>query len=401
VTLAVDGHAPARICRPSDVAEVSRVVSEAGGRGEGVVAAGRGRHLDVGAPPRRCDVVVQLDRLDRVLAHEPADMTVTVEPGCTLAALDRALSGAGQWLPIDPPCPDETTAGGLIAANLSGPLRASQGTVRDLLLGMTVVDARGVVLRGGGRVVKNVAGYDVPKAHVGALGTLGVIVEATFKVRPRFAREEALVVDVPTLAAACELALVLRDATEPTWLEVAQPASLLAPDLVGSCVAVGMGGAAAWVEDAIAVATRETRGRVVRRHAEGAALRRRLAELLVRPAAAIVRVSTLPTEIGSFVVPAVAALEQRGVQLDVTAHAANGVTRLAVARPEAVAAVVDHLRAAAPAGVLVVVERGIPAAKAGIDVWGRVGSGAPLMTGLNRVLDPSGTFATGRFVEGL
>jgi glycolate oxidase FAD binding subunit len=401
MTLAGAGLAPARICRASDAAEVSRAVSEADGRGEGVVATGRGRHLDIGAAPRRCDVMVQLDRLDHVLAYEPADMTVTVEAGCTLAALDRTLSGTGQWLPIDPPCPDETTAGGLIAANLSGPLRASQGTVRDLLLGIAVVGAGGVMLRGGGRVVKNVAGYDLPKVHVGALGTLGVIVEATFKVRPCFPREAGLVVEVPTLAAACELALALRDATEPTWLEVVQPASLLAPDLVGSCVAVGLGGAAAWVEEATAAASRATRGHAARRHADGAALRRRLGELLVRPAAAIVRVATLPTEIGSFVVPAVAALEQRGVPLDVTAHAANGLTRVAVARPDAVASVVDHLRAAAPAGALVVVERATPAAKAGIDVWGPVGSGARLMTRLGHALDPSGTFASGRFVEGL
>jgi glycolate dehydrogenase FAD-binding subunit len=398
LTLAVDGLVPARISRPSDVGDVSRVVSEADARGEGVVAAGRGRHLDMGATPDRCDVMVQLDRLDRVLAHEPADMTVTVEAGCTLAALEQTLSGSGQWLPTDPPCPDETTVGGLIAANLSGPLRASQGTVRDLLLGVTVVGARGVILRGGGRVVKNVAGYDLPKVHVGALGTLGIIVEATFKVRPRFPREEALVVEVPTLAAACELALALRDAIEPTWLEVVHPASLLAPDLAGSCVAIGMGGAPAWIGEATAAASLLARG--ARRHAEGAALRQRLAELLVRPAAAIVRVSTLVTEIGSFVAPAVAALEERGVKLDVTAHAANGVARLAIARPDAVAQVVDHLRAAAPAGAVVVVERATPVAKAGIDVWGRVGSGAPLMMGLKHALDPGGVFAPGRFVEG-
>jgi len=392
---------PARFCRPLDVGEVSRAVAEAERRGEGVVAAGRGRHLEIGATPRRCDVLVQLDRLDRVLAHEPADMTVTVEAGCTLAVLDRMLAAVGQWLPIDPPCPDETTVGGLVAANLSGPLRASQGTARDLLLGIAVVGARGVVLRGGGRVVKNVAGYDLPKMHVGALGTLGIIVEATFKVRPRFPREEAIVIGVPTLEAAGELALVLRDAIEPTWLEVVHPASLLVPDLAGSCVAVGMGGAPAWVEEAAVSATRMVPGCAVARYAEGAALRRRLAALLVRPAAAIVRVSTLVTEIGSFVVPAVAALEQRGVHLDLTAHAANGVSRLAVARPDAVAEVLDRLRAAAPPAALVVVERATPEAKAGIDVWGRVGSGARLMTGLKRAFDPSGIFAPGRFVEGL
>ena len=401
MTTAVDGITPGRRCRPQDADEVSRVVAEADARGESVIAAGCGRHLDIGGIPRRCDVLVELGRLDGVLAHEPADMTVTVQAGCTLAALDRSLAAADQWLPVDPPCPDETTVGGLIAANLSGPLRASQGTVRDLLLGIAVVGARGVALRGGGRVVKNVAGYDLPKMHVGALGTLGVIVEATFKVRPRFPLEEGLVVEVPTLDAACELALALRDAIEPTWLEVVHPAALLAPHLTGTCVAIGMGGAPAWVEDATTAATRAARGCKVARHADGALLRRRVAELVVRPAAAIVRISMLATELGSFVAPAVGALTRDGVELDVTAHAANGVSRLAVMRPELVTDVVERLRAAAPADALVVVERAIPEVKVGLDVWGRVGSGAALMTGLKRAFDPSGIFAPGRFVEGL
>ena len=114
----------------------------------------------------------------RVIDHQAGDMTVTVEAGCPLARLQERLAAAGQWLPLDPPHPDRTTLGGLVAANLSGPLRASQGTARDLLLGIAVVGADGALVRGGGRVVKNVAGYDLPKLHVGALGTVGVIVEA-------------------------------------------------------------------------------------------------------------------------------------------------------------------------------------------------------------------------------
>src|SRR5439155_13006439 len=134
-----------------------------------------------GAPPARLDAVLRLDRVARVIDHQPGDMTVTVEAGCPLATLAEVLGAAGQWLPLDPPRADATTVGGLVAADLSGPLRASQGRVRDLLLGVRVVGADGVLVSGGGRVVKNVAGYDLPKLHVGALGTLGVIVEATFK----------------------------------------------------------------------------------------------------------------------------------------------------------------------------------------------------------------------------
>src|SRR5581483_5032917 len=140
--------------------------------------------------------------------------------GCPLAALGRVLAGAGQWLPLDPPRADATTVGGLVAADLSGPLRASQGRVRDLLLGIRTIGADGALVAGGGRVVKNVAGYDLPKLHVGALGTVGVIVEATFKVRPRPACEEAVVLACPQVRAAADAALAVRDAAEPLWLEI-------------------------------------------------------------------------------------------------------------------------------------------------------------------------------------
>ena len=395
---AVDGVVPPWVYQPRDVPEVCRVVAAARERGGALVASGLGRHLDLGAAPGRVDALVRLDRLARVLAYEPADMTVTVEAGCTLAALARTLAEAGQWLPIDPPCPEETTIGGLIAANLSGPSRASQGTVRDALLGIAVVGDGGVVSRGGGRVVKNVAGYDLPKVHVGALGTLGIIVEATFKVRPRFACEAAVVIEVPGLVAACDLALALRDAVEPSWLEVVHPASLLHAGSSGSLVVVGTGGAPAWVAEGCARAIAAAGGYRVTRHAEGATLRGSLAALQVRPAAAIVRTATLATEVGSFVAPALHALERSGTELDLTAHAANGVSRIGVGRVDQVRLVVDHLRNAAPDGAYVVVERARPDAKAGVDVWGGVRSGKALMTGLKRSFDPAGMFSPGRFV---
>ena len=196
------------------------MVGAAAGDGAALVATGLGAHLDIGAPPRRVDVLLRLDRLDAVLDHQAADMTVTRAGGLHASRLDGALATAAQWLPLDPPRPEATTVGGLIAANLSGPLRASQGTVRDLLLGLRRVGADGALVAGGGRVVKNVAGYDLPKLHVGALGTLGVIVEATFKVRPRPEREEAVV-----LACAPRRRRPSSASTSgtpsPLWLEVA------------------------------------------------------------------------------------------------------------------------------------------------------------------------------------
>jgi glycolate oxidase FAD binding subunit len=131
-----------------------------------------------------------LRRMARVLEYTPEDMTVSVEAGITLAELQRRLAERGQWLPVDPPKPDALTIGALLAANKCGPRRFGYGTVRDYLLGIKVVLADGRVIKAGGKVVKNVAGYDLCKLFVGSMGTLGVILEATFKVLPRPEKED-------------------------------------------------------------------------------------------------------------------------------------------------------------------------------------------------------------------
>jgi glycolate oxidase FAD binding subunit len=131
-----------------------------------------------------CVAGVDLGSMDQVLAHEPEDMTITVEAGITVGRLQERAARAGQWLPIDPPHPDRCSVGSLIAGNSSGSRRYGYGTIREHLIGLGVVLADGRLVRSGGRVVKNVAGYDLQKLFVGSRGTLGVIVEATFKLLP-------------------------------------------------------------------------------------------------------------------------------------------------------------------------------------------------------------------------
>lgn len=132
---------------------------------------------------------VNLDRLNRVLEHAPGDMTVTVEAGITLQSLQAQLAAHRQWLPIDSPQPERSTIGMILATNASGPRRFGYGTVRDWLIGLRVVLANGSVIKSGGKVVKNVAGYDLAKLFIGSDGTIGIIVEATFKLRPLPERE--------------------------------------------------------------------------------------------------------------------------------------------------------------------------------------------------------------------
>ena len=183
VRFAIDGVPPERVVLPASVPQVRRVMQSASARGLAVVPVGFGAHLGAGAAPRHPFLALSLASLNSLVDHQPANMTLTAQAGMSLARLQDLAAREGQWLPLDPPRPDATSVGGLIGGNLSGPSRFSQGTVRDLLIGITVVRADGVLLKSGGQVVKNVAGYDLGKLYCGSLGTLCVIVEAAFKLR--------------------------------------------------------------------------------------------------------------------------------------------------------------------------------------------------------------------------
>lgn len=389
MTTHVDGVPACRVERPESVEAVQSIVRE----GRPLVTTGLGAHLDVGAPPRALDVLVRLDALDRIVDHQAADMTVTVQAGCPLATIQDVLGRAGQWLPIDPPWPESTTVGGFLAADLSGPLRASQGTARDLVLGLRVVGADGALVASGGRVVKNVAGYDLSKLHIGALGTVGVIVEATFRVRPRPEVEAAVV--IPSSRPA-DHALAVRDLVEPLWLEVAGPGVL--DD--GAAAIVGLAGIGAEVDDAAARIARIAPA--ARRVDDGAGLRARLGRFDVEPAAALLTAAALPADTGPVMDAVDAAARARGAGVRMLAHAANGVVRVAIADAGHVRPLVELLRPRlVEMGGSVVVRRAAAEVKRDLDVWGDVGPGLALMRALKAAFDPRNILSPGRFVGGL
>jgi glycolate oxidase FAD binding subunit len=172
------------VITPQIIDNLSRTLARASAETLRVSPRGGNSTADRFQPPLNVDLNIDLTQLNHILEYEPANLTVTVEAGMTLGALQKALAEHQQFLPLDPPQPSRATLGGIIATNSYGPMRLRYGTVRDWLIGARVVLADGTVVRGGGKVVKNVAGYDLPKLFVGSNGTLGVVAEATFKLCP-------------------------------------------------------------------------------------------------------------------------------------------------------------------------------------------------------------------------
>ena len=180
----VHGVVPARVAFPVTVADVSAIMHHAAQQGWCVVPWGGGSHQLIGAPPTRVDVVVVTRQLNRVLQHEPNDLTISVEAGMTFAELRTYLAQHGQMLPMDPALPEQTTIGGMLACAVDGPRRALYGLLRDVIIGVRVVEINGQISQAGGMVVKNVSGFDMMKLYHGSLGTLAFIVSANFKLIP-------------------------------------------------------------------------------------------------------------------------------------------------------------------------------------------------------------------------
>ena len=195
----IDRNLPKALVRPSEISEIEHTLSAAHEHNRAVIPIGGRTMLDLGMPPRRYDIALDMTGLNRIVDYEPNDFTITVEAGMQLADLQRHLAVNGQYLPLDHPRFERATVGGLSAVGRGGLRRNSYGGPRDWLIGMRMVKADGTAIKGGGRVVKNVSGYDLPKLFSGSLGTLGAIVELTFKLRPQPASDQIIALGAPTL----------------------------------------------------------------------------------------------------------------------------------------------------------------------------------------------------------
>ena len=223
---AVFGMVPAAVASPGTVTEAADLLRAAAGYGLAILPRGAGTKLTWGTPPDRCDLVVETNRLDRVIEHAAGDLVVRVQAGLTMTRLAAGLATAGQQLALDVPAgPSGGTVGGVVAAGAAGPRRLRYGAPRDLLIGITVVLADGTVASAGGKVVKNVAGYDIGKLFAGSHGTLGLITEATFRLHPLPEAAAYVVVPCATAAGALEAVRAAIDSQlAPSAAEIDRPA---------------------------------------------------------------------------------------------------------------------------------------------------------------------------------
>jgi glycolate oxidase FAD binding subunit len=421
----IDGRTPCGVVFPGSADEVARVVQTAAAAAVPVIPWGGGTEVHRGAPPRDGALVVSLRRLDQVLEHEPGDLTATAEAGITLAALQGALGARGQWLPLDPPVPGEATLGGVLAANTAGPRRQGYGTARDHVIGIRVVAADGQLVRAGGKVLKNVAGYDLAKLYIGSRGTLGIIVDATLKLGPRPEAVGACWATFSGLEPAAGAAAALAGSElEPAVLTLldaraaeacGRHAGLAEAD--GPTVLVlfeGLAAAVAWERDAAAGRLRTAGARHVA-VLDGAAAERvldavREARRLVARPVAVATAGVLPTDLGTYLVTVgAAAAGSAGVGLAAVAHAGHGlITLILVAdAPEPPAAtttavVLARCRDAARArGGHLVVDWAPLGVREVCPVWDPPGPATGIMRELKARLDPGNLLNPGRFVAGI
>jgi len=223
---AIDGLTPKWVIKPANRREAAQILGWASLEGIKVAPWGGGTQIGLGNPPEDLHLVLDLSRLDQVVDFQPADLTVTVEAGITLESLQRHLASAGKFLPLEAPLAGRATLGGILATSSVGPLRHAYGLPRDWLIGISVISPAGEETKAGGRVVKNVTGYDLNKLYTGSFGTLGVIVEATFKLAPLLANQSALVAYFPTVQQGIEAGRTLsRQVFAPLGMQVLNQAA--------------------------------------------------------------------------------------------------------------------------------------------------------------------------------
>jgi glycolate oxidase FAD binding subunit len=385
---AVSGVAPRVVFEPRSREECAEVFAFARTERLALAVVGGRTEVGLGPPPARLDAVVSSRGLDRVLEYAPSDQVVVVEAGVTLASLQAVLAPHGQRLACDPPHPDAATLGGILATNAFGPLRSRYGSLRDLLIGVSILRADATTVRGGGKVVKNVAGFDLPKLAVGSLGSLGMIATAAFRVHPMPEAVATLRFRRMTPRAVRLLATAVRDAQ-------VEPAAFVGIG-TGETFDVLLrieGFAAGVAEQRTRAATLDGPSAEVLSPDEGQ--RAWLEHDAARDHGnACVKISTLPTSLETLASEVLPRLKAVMASATTVLHPTLGLSFVGGDTRDTV----DF--AAALASARARLGRG-PAMRGAIDMWGHLPGAFSTMKRLKEGFDPEGRMNSGRFVGGL
>jgi len=397
----IDGVMPREIVEPASAEDVAAVLASASTQRTSVVIRGGGTKIGWGRTPSSVDVLLSTTRLNAVVAHEHADLTATVQAGARLDEVNHILARHGQWLPIESAF-DESTIGGAIATNDSGPLRHRYGAPRDLLIGIRLALTDGRLIKAGGNVVKNVAGYDIARLMSGSHGSLAAIVSATFKLSPLPAATRTLVAAfdrADTLVAA--VAAITSSQLEPAAVEIRTGSS------VGSAFRRTSGpfqlllkfestpaALDTYVQRARAL-MQSTDSQVVSSQSEVDLWREHI-RAPWRSAGSVVRFAWLPASLGG-VLAFVDELRTSAADVELIGRAALGSGLLRIDADVRVQRnVVERMRSRSDTFRHVVVLRAEPSLKQQLDVWGPLGDAGSLGASVKHALDPHGILNAGR-----
>jgi glycolate oxidase FAD binding subunit len=400
----VDGRSASLLCAPKDPTEMSAALRLCAESEAAVIPWGGGTAMALGNIPRQADVILELKRLNKLLEHDDANLTATAQAGIQVAELQRLLAQRGQFLPLEPPHPDRATIGGTIAANINGPRRMLYGAARDLVIGIKVILADGRRIKAGGKVVKNVAGYDMCKLFVGSLGTLGVITEATFKMAP-IPESSATLVAYGPLAQGLQLMDQLMQSTLLPAALALVSADATAIDSGTPAVAVRMEGfdeaVARHVRDAQEIAARLGLRAELFQGSAHDSLWERLRDFAGSAQNLLYRV-TVPIASLPEVIEKIDSWSRSEGAARYVAHPGTGTVWLAVEAAPSGAAWFPRLAALAKEQRgHAVMAAAPPELKRGIDVWGSAPESLLLMREIKQQFDPHSLLNPGRFVAAL
>jgi len=433
----IDGVRPSAAVRPGSSEEVAEVLKFAAAEKLAVIPSGARTKLGIGLPPRSYDLALDLTRLDRVISYDPGDLTLSVEAGISLRKLAGVLSERGQFLPLAVPFFGRATIGGTVASGVDSPLRQFYGTARDYILGMEFITGEGTLAKSGGRVVKNVTGYDIHKLMIGALGTLGVMTKVNFRTFPLPVGSRAFVATFETAERALEMrARVAHSPLTPITTEVLSPgvADLFYSDAAArievDAFAPGIITNRTWAFSAGFAGTEkvldrcEAELRTIAEQCAAAGLTALSADRIPgafgrkrefipialdsSPATTILKISMLPSRLKEVLAEIGAAAESdslpwaaiaRGIGIVYAALLPESKTDSSRAR---VVRAVDRIQAACARFEGHATIPWCPTEwKSHLQTWGAERSDLPQMRKLKTVFDPHGILSPGRFVGGL